>query len=802
MARRTQGTLTAPGDQGAVRHRVVVRGIVQGVGFRPFVHGLAGELGLAGYVINNAGGVVAEVEGDPGRVHVFCRRISADAPPRAVIHSVSHMRVPPLGGTDFTIRPSEKGPGRTLVPADTAPCPACLAELTAPGDRRYRHPFIACAHCGPRFTIVTALPYDRAATTMAPFPMCGRCAAEYADPADRRFHAQPVACPDCGPALHLTAPRRPAPLHGDQALAEARRLLTAGAVLAVKGLGGYQLVCDATDEGAVAALRSRKGHGTRPFAVMAADLETAAALAPAGEEERALLCDPRHPVVLLRRAAVPGPGAGQRPTPADAVCPGGPDIGVTLPHTPLHHLLFGLPGDPPGPRLLVVTGGNRPGEPPVTDDTEARDRLDGIADAWLWHDRGIRVPCDDSVVRVRPDGEPQPLRRSRGYVPEPVELPYAVPPSLAVGGADDTTFCLAQGRTAWLSPHLGDLARPAAAAAFARTLDHLAALTGVRPRILAADRDPGDLAARWAREHAEGRPLHLVQHHHAHVAAAMADAGLDGTAPVIGVVLDGGGHGDDGALWGGEVLLADYDGYRRAAHLAYLPLPAAARGNSPAPYRTALAHLRAAGLTWEPWLPRAADQPADEPDAADTGEVSTSSMGLLFDAVAALLGLRPDDGHPAAVLEACALPAMADEGDHAYAFGHRADGVLDPAPVLRSLVADLRTGTPAATVAARFHHAVAHAVRTACRRVREADGVTTVVLTGDLFADALLEEGCHRALRADGFTVLRHRQVPCGDGGLALGRLMVATRLRARPAGATGTGTGARGGTSRGRSPG
>ncbi len=779
MARRQHGTVTAPADQGAVRRRVVVRGVVQGVGFRPFVHGLASELGLAGYVTNNAGGVVAEIEGDPGRVHLFCDRISSDAPPLARVSSVSHMRVPPLGATGFSIRPSEKGPGRTLVPADTAVCAACLAELTAPGDRRYRHPFITCTHCGPRFTIVTGMPYDRASTTMAGFPLCETCAAEYADPGDRRFHAQPVACPRCGPRLYLTAESRPAPLSGDQALAEARRLLTKGEILAVKGIGGYHLACDACDASAVRRLRERKERGAKPFAVMAADMETVLALAPVGEEELRALDGPRHPVVLLRRrepAAFPL---------ADAVCPGSPDVGVMLPYTPLHHLLFGLPGDPPGPRVLVMTSGNRSGEPIVTDDAEARRRLAGIADAWLWHDRDIRVPCDDSVVRVRADGGILPLRRSRGYAPEPVILPFAVPPSLAVGGDLKNTFCLAQGRTAWLSQHIGDMDELATLHAFEKALDHMAALTGVRPRVLAADRHPGYRSTQWAQRRAEGRPLRLVQHHHAHIASAMAEGGLDGSTPVIGVAFDGTGYGDDAAVWGGEVMLADYDGYRRLTHLAYVPLP----GGDTAvrnPYRMALSHLRAAGIDWDPRLPCVAACPPDERQVLERqlerrlACVPTSSVGRLFDAVSSLLGVchhAAYEAQAAIELEACAAPAMPGCAP-GYAFGRRDDGLIDPAPVLRAIVADLREGVAAPLIAARFHLALADAVLTSCQEARAATGADTVALTGGVFANALLDEACTTALRRAGFAVLRHTHVPCGDGGLALGQLLVATRFR------------------------
>ncbi|HEX5568419.1 MAG TPA: carbamoyltransferase HypF [Streptomyces sp.] len=787
---------------GAVRRRVRVGGVVQGVGFRPFVHTLAAELGLAGYVANDAGGVVAEIEGDPEAVEAFCRRLTGQPPPLAVVSSMSFETVPPLGttgdgtGGKFTIRPSERGEGRTQIPPDTATCADCLREMADPYDRRYRHPFITCTHCGPRFTIATALPYDRATTTMAAFPLCPACAGEYADPADRRFHAQPVACPDCGPRLHLTrAPGGDSTgatadtdtvAEGEQALAGARELLAAGAVVAVKGIGGYHLACDATDPAAVATLRERKARGAKPFAVMCPDAATAELFAHVSPAERRALTGSRRPIVLLRRRP-----PGGRPTAlAPGVCPGSPDVGVLLPYTPLHRLLLGLPGDPSGPRVLVMTSGNRSGEPIVTDDREALTRLAGLADAWLWHDRPIAVPCDDSVLRVRSDGSEVVLRRSRGHVPAPVGLPFPVLPSLAVGGDLKNAFCLAEGRLAWFSPHIGDMDDLATADALEEAERRMRTLTGVAPRLLVADRHPGYRSVRWARSRAAGRPVRLVQHHHAHIASAMAANGADGRTPVIGVAFDGTGYGDDGAVWGGEVLLADYDGYRRLAHLAYVPLPGgdAGVGN---PCRMALSHLRSAGIAWDPDLPCVTACPPRERQVLarqlerGLACVPTSSMGRLFDAVSSLAGVCHRAGYEAQAaveLEAAAAGAWADSGP-GYAFalrpavsGSRAQALIDPAPVLRAAVADLRSGVPAPAVAARFHRAVAGAVEAACRLARRTTGAGTVALTGGVFANALLDEECAGRLRTAGFTVLRHHQVPPGDGGLALGQLAVAAR--------------------------
>ncbi|MFF9016951.1 carbamoyltransferase HypF [Streptomyces sp. NPDC014870] len=776
------------------RTRVVVRGVVQGVGFRPFVHALAGRLRLSGHVTNTADGVVAEVEGDPEDVAAFCARLAPDAPPLARVDSVETAEVTPSGGSGFTIVPSRQGGAvRTLVPPDTATCDDCLAELADPADRRYLHPFITCTHCGPRFTIVTGLPYDRVHTTMAGFPMCPDCAREYADPADRRFHAQPVACPRCGPRLRLvTAPDGPhtasaCDTDGDP-VAVARRMLAAGAILAVKGLGGYHLACDATAPDAVAELRRRKARGDKPFAMMAADLSDIEPLAHLGPLERELLTGAVRPVVLLRRRADARPRQGAGPAPS--VAPGSPDLGFMLPYTPVHHLLLGLgAADGEGPRLLVMTSGNLSGEPIVTDDAEALTRLAGLADAWLLHDRPIHVPCDDSVVRVC-DGEQLTLRRSRGYAPLPVALPVEVGPALAVGGDLKNTFCLGAGRQAWLSAHIGDMDDLATQLALTSAAKQLESVTGVRPALLAADRHPAYRSARWARDRSAGRSVVPVQHHHAHVAAAMAEHGLDGTAPVIGVAFDGTGYGLDGAVWGGEFLLADYAGFQRFAHLSYVSLPggdAAVRR----PYRMALAHLRAAGLAADPALPCSRACPPEERAvlerqlARELNCVPTSSMGRLFDAVSSLAGICHHAGYEAQAaieLEAAALRAPTAAEDGRYAFRLRppkagAPLTADPAPLLAAVTADVRDGTPVAVVAARFHHAVARLVRAVCAAARAETGLATVALTGGVFANTVLSSACAEGLREDGFTVLRHRLIPPNDGGLALGQLLVAARV-------------------------
>ncbi|HEV7203054.1 MAG TPA: carbamoyltransferase HypF [Jatrophihabitans sp.] len=753
---------------GRTRVRVGVEGAVQGVGFRPFAFALARELGLAGSVGNTAGGVVAEVEGAPEHVDAFVRRLRDDAPPLAIVDRVRSETIAVRGGTDFVIDDSRGGPGRTLVSPDIATCPDCLRELADPHDRRFAHAFISCTNCGPRFTVVRDVPYDRPATTMADLPLCPRCAAEYADPGDRRFHAQTVACPDCGPTLtlhHLGAVHT-----GDDALARTRTLLADGSIVAIKGVGGFHLACDATNAAAVDTLRKRKDRGDKPFALLVPDLAAAGTIVTPDPAEQALLVDPRRPVVLVAR----------RPEPAlelaDGVAPGSPDLGVLLPYTPVHHLLFGA-GAPP---VLVLTSGNLAGEPIVVDGDVARERLAGVADAWLDNDRPIHVPCDDSVLRVA-GGEPLPVRRSRGYAPLPVALPVEVEPALAVGGDLKNTFCLAEGRYAWLSAHVGDMDDLATLQAFEAATAHLASLTRVTPGTIVADRHPAYRSAQWATRAAGHRPVRRVQHHHAHIASVMAENGHDGSARVIGFAFDGTGFGDDGAVWGGEVLLADYDGYERAAHLRYTPLPGGDAGVRN-PCRMALSHLRAAAVEWDPLLPPVAACSESERHVLDRqlrtgfGCTPTSSLGRLFDAMSSLAGVchRVEYEAEAAMrFEGLARTAVDGCGDP-YRFGPG----LDARPVIAAAAADVRAGVDAETVAARFHLAVVDAVVMTAQRVRRDTGLDTAALSGGVFLNALLTVRCRDALESAGFRVLRHRHVPPSDAGLALGQLVIGARRR------------------------
>ncbi len=761
-----------------LRRRFRVSGLVQGVGFRPFVYLTALELGLTGTVANDELGVVVDAEGEPAALQELARRLARRPPPLARVDGVEQEPLPAGHSTGFTIVASDRhraGGARTLAGPDVATCEPCLRELADPGDRRHRHPFISCTGCGPRWSIITDLPYDRPSTTMAGFPMCPACAGQYADPGDRRFHAQPIACHDCGPRLELVVPGR-APVLRAAALAGARRLLAEGAVVAVKGLGGFHLACDAGNERAVARLRSAKRRGAKPFAVMVADLTRARQLARVGDMEAELLTGRQRPVVLLERRP------GSRTVLAPSIAPGSPDLGLLLPYTPVHHLLLGLGADDAGPPALVMTSGNLGGEPIAYRDEDALARLAPLVDAWLTHDRPIHVPVDDSVTRVV-DGSEAPVRRSRGYAPLPIRLPAPVVPTLAAGADLKNTCAVGGGSLAWLSQHIGDMDDLATLDAFDSAARQLQALLAVTPQRLAADAHPGYRSSGWARRHAAGRPVRTVQHHHAHVAAVMAEHGVPATERVIGFALDGTGYGSDGAVWGGEVLVADYAGFDRFAHLAYVPLP----GGDLAvqrPYRMALAHLYAAGVAWHERLPPVAACPPLERAAVEhqlrtgLGAVPTSSMGRLFDAVASLAGVRQVvDFEAQAAIELEGL-ARGVHGQDGYRFAVRRgpDGGLlaDPAPVVRALAGQVCDGVPAAVLAARFHAGVADLVLELAQQARERTGLEVVALGGGVFGNALLLRAARGRLQAGGFVVLSAEQVPANDGGIALGQLMVA----------------------------
>lgn len=751
------------------RKRLLVQGVVQGVGFRPFVYGLARQLGLSGFVGNDSHGVFIEVEGVPESLRQFEQSLETQPPPLARIEHVQALVVPTCNDVGFVIVESRDEPtAATLVSLDVAICDACLRELFDPHDRRYRYPFINCTHCGPRFTITKGVPYDRPLTTMADFSMCEACRDEYLDPGNRRFHAQPIACPDCGPQLTLVV-NGVVTAHRGAALREAQRIIEAGGIVAVKGLGGFHLACDARCDQAVQTLRARKGRADKPFALMALDLEIIARFADANDTERAVLRSNARPIVLLnkRSAAVVSPN----------IAPGNRAVGVMLPYTPLHHLLLTdlctpLP-------VLVMTSGNLSDEPIVTDNDDAIDKLGEIADAILMHDRDIHVPCDDSVMRVF-QGETLPIRRSRGYAPMPIPLPFEAAPTLAVGGELKATFCLANHDHGFMSQHIGDMQTLETMVAFERALAHMQTLFRIEPQVIAADFHPGYLSTQWAERRASGRRVIKVQHHHAHIASVMAEHGLLPDARVIGIAFDGTGYGADGAIWGGEVLMAGYASFTRAAHLRYVPLPGG-DGVVKHPCRAALAHLWAAGVPWsDDLLPVATCSEAERRvlrRQVETGlhTVSTSSMGRLFDAVAALAGVCQHatyEGQAAIELE-----SLIDPNVHTrYAFGlvEGAPMQIDPASVIHSIVADVRAGVSASTIAARFHHAVADVIVDVCLRQQCRAGLNCVALSGGVFQNITLLNEVVQGLHEAEFEVLTHRLVPPNDGGLALGQVAVA----------------------------
>ncbi len=760
---------------GRRRLQVCVRGVVQGVGFRPFVYTRAAAYALSGSVRNDSTGAVIEIEGDATALDDFLAGLVQHAPPLAHIESVETHEIPTVGGTGFTIADTSRADGgRTLVSPDVAMCAECAAEQGDPANRRYRHAFVNCTNCGPRFTIIASLPYDRAATTMAGFGMCADCSREYHDPSDRRFHAQPVCCPNCGPSLGYRASDGVA-THGESALQQARRLLVDGGVLAVKGIGGYHLACDAANEHAVVELRTRKRRGDKPFAVMVADLVTARRIAGVDAASSRVLSSPQRPIVLMpRRSDAPV---------AASVAPHNPDLGVMLAYTPLHALLLGLSTDESGPSVLVMTSGNLGGEPICFTDDDALERLSHIADGWLMHDRPILVPCDDSVVRIVDDVE-LPIRRSRGYAPLPVALPVPVSPTLAVGGDLKNTLAIADEKYAWLSQHIGDMDDLATLSAFGSAERQLEALTGVSPKLVVTDAHPGYRSTAWARRNADGRPVRSVQHHHAHIAAVMAEHGLDGSHQVLGFAFDGTGYGPDGAVWGGEVLLADYKGYQRLAQLKYVPL-AGGDVSVLRPYRMALSHLWAAGLDWANDLAPVAASPDDERRIlrhqldSGLGCVPTSSMGRLFDAVSALAGVRQTVDYEAqAAIELEGISRDCDCGATAYTFAvdmGQTPAVIDPAPVLAAVVSDVRACVPSGVIGARFHRAVAELVVELAGKA--ANGNHTVALSGGVFQNALLLRLILHGLRENDFEVITHRLVPPNDGGIALGQLLVGNSI-------------------------
>ena len=754
-------------ERETIRWQIAVSGTVQGVGFRPFVYRLAEKYNLAGWVCNTAAGVLIEAEGREEDLRGFLESVRSEAPALASILAVCAKMVSPAGGAGFIIRGSlDDAEIQPIVPPDVAMCADCLADISAPGNRRYRYPFTNCTNCGPRFTIIRRIPYDRPNTTMHAFRMCPECRAEYENPMDRRFHAQPNACPACGPHLSLDGKSCP---DDPEVISKAAALLRDGKTLAVKGLGGYHLACDARNTEALSALRMRKGRSGKPLAMMCADLDEIRRVCEVDPVSEALLLSPERPIVLMPAR----PNSGISPL----VAPGTASLGVMLPYTPLHQLL--LAESPPS---LVMTSGNLSEEPIAYRDEDALERLGHIADHILAHDRPIHMGCDDSVARVN-EGAPMVIRRARGYVPRPIELDVSMPRVLACGGDLKSTFCLTKGNLALLSQHLGDLDNAPTLEHYRQSVDHFCRFFDVQPEVIAHDLHPDYHSTRYAMSEA-GRRKIGVQHHHAHIASCMAENRLSG--PVIGVAFDGTGCGTDGSIWGGEFLIADYDDFQRAAHLAYVPMPggeAAIRR----PGRMALAYLLHAlgpsgeniGVEVVPDLSPAEAYAVRAQMERGLNAPLTSSIGRLFDAVSALLGICTDvtyEGQAAIEMEARALKPT--ERTYDYHVSKGASGVLevDVRPMIAGIVEEIRQGTPVETISSTFHSTVADIVARVCRELRDTTGLNRVALSGGVFQNVLLLGMVLKRLNDSGFEVFRHSLVPCNDGGISLGQAVIAAR--------------------------
>jgi hydrogenase maturation protein HypF len=795
------------------RRRIVIQGIVQGVGFRPFVYGQALQWGLVGFVLNDSSGVTIEVEGTSVSLDGFQQALRENAPPLARIDTLIAEEVSPCNDTAFIIAHSQAGAERNaLISPDTATCDDCLLELFDPGDRRYHYPFINCTNCGPRFTIIQDVPYDREKTTMGVFPMCRECQSEYEDALNRRFHAQPNACPVCGPQVYLLdrtegintpfqtkiriadhppkADRsamgtinRPLRMTNGDPIIEAAQQLATGAILAIKGLGGYHLACDALNVVLVQRLRQRKHREAKPFALMVPDLETARKLCQVSDAEAFLLESHRRPIVLLsRRSDCPV---------APDVAPAYDTLGIMLPYTPLHHLLLHAFAENirvDQPAVLVMTSGNLSDEPIAYKDGDALLRLASIAEGTLTHNRDIHMRCDDTVMRITAGGE-QLFRRSRGYAPEPIVMPFDFQmPLLACGGHLKNTFCLGKGRQAFISHHIGDLENLETLTSFREGIEHFQRLFDIHPEVVAYDLHPEYLATKYALD--TNIPQKIgVQHHHAHIASVLAEHRLQ--EPVIGIAADGTGYGTDGAIWGCEVMKADLPGFERLAHLDYMPLPGGEQAVHQ-PWRMAAVYLAQTygdafsdldipfvqQLDYSKWrvLAQMIVQSINSPP--------TSSLGRLFDAVAALVGLRSEvlyEGQAAIELEILARQregSISKEQSDIYPFTikmrDQMPATLDVTPMFRAIVSNIQQGVSTSHIADRFHRSIAELLATVCFGAREKTGLNVVALSGGVFQNQLLLEQLVKRLEEMTFQVYMNRRVPPNDGGISLGQIAVA----------------------------
>lgn len=746
--------------------QIRIEGIVQGVGFRPFIYRIATERALTGTVLNDSQGVLIDIEGPEAVVAAFISRIKDELPPLAIISRMQTTDCAAIGQTDFTIVESQASSSRIAqIAPDSHVCPDCLLELFNPADRRYRYPFINCTNCGPRYSIVTDIPYDRPLTTMVDFPMCSACQSEYVDPVSRRFHAQPNACAKCGPQLSFADEKGRPEVVADP-LVETINRLKAGEIAAIKGLGGYHLAVDATNDIAVQRLRQRKHRDEKPFALMSFDIDRIRAYCHISEPEERLLKSVERPIVLLHRHA-------DHKLPL-SIAPNNKFLGMVLPYTPLHYLLLEQF------EALVMTSGNQSDEPIAFENSDAQNRLEGIADCYLQHNRRIHIRTDDSIARLL-NGEPVLYRRSRGYVPRGVKLPSDQPVVLAVGAELKNTICLTRGDQAYLSHHIGDLKNQQVVDSMRQAVTHFQGLLEVKPEVIAHDLHPDYLSTHVAEELAGELPLVAVQHHHAHLASCLVDNGQKG--PAIGVIFDGIGYGSDGKIWGGEFLVGDLQGFQRAGHLAYLPMPGGDAATKQ-PWRMAVSYLHAVFGTDLPELEflRAIDD-SDlklllQMIEKRLNSPLTSSVGRLFDAVAALAGVRNQVSYEGqAALELEMLIEADGESEPAYPFEvNGVDGMLriDSAPMIKQLLADLQADTAASRISARFHNGLARSILDICRAIAQEQGKLPVALSGGVFQNRYLTERTAKVLRQAGFKVLLHRQVPPNDGGLALGQAAIA----------------------------
>jgi hydrogenase maturation protein HypF len=752
-----------------VAKKIFIRGIVQGVGFRPKVFTYAKESQVNGWVKNTSAGVEIVIEGTPARVEKFISKLLVSPPPLAKVDSFVVSETTPTLYKDFTILESQSDPLEFLpISPDFAICPDCQKEMFDSKDRRYRYPFINCTNCGPRFSIIREIPYDRPFTSMAGFNMCPECRTEYTDPENRRFHAQPIACPTCGPQLWYELDGKVLARKED-AVQMTRQKIRAGKIVAVKGLGGYLLACDATNPKAVSELRQRKNRVQKPFALMAWDMKTIQKYCLASKDEETLLSSPQSPIVLLTKKT------GQK-LPV-SIAPGQTSFGFMLPYTPLHLLL--MEPEPGYPEVLIMTSGNQSEEPIAFKDDDARERLASFADGFLMHDRPIEMRTDDSVSRVV-ESNPYLIRRARGYAPNPVQLPMQVLPILALGGEMKNTFCLSRDNYAFMSHHIGEMNSQETFQAFESGIQHFEKIFRINHQLFACDLHPDYLSSNYARQRscAENKELFQIQHHHAHLAACLADNGWKSDEQVIGLCFDGTGFGIDDAIWGGEFLVGNYEGFNRLSHFGYLPLP----GGDAAiqhPWRIAAAYLWASGMEWEKDLP-----PFRGISSLETQLLTkqlqkrintplTSSLGRLFDAVSALTGICENtsyEGQAAIELEA----ALDPDEKGAYEFEIAPSREIEIKKLLNQVVKDIHQNTPVGKISARFHKGLRNIITTTCDSIRKECGIQTVALSGGVWQNQTLLAGTIKGLTNAGFQVLWHHQVPTNDGGIALGQTMIA----------------------------